>query len=226
MNVKSIEKLPATDALWPKKPWHQVAPALVLNVPQKRGKQTYHFCIKQDLNQKEHKDACQMTIVLQSTGHVQFMATQSVKETERIADYCGLHRAHLRDIANTLENSTVLILVGKLTKHFGRETFLVYYLIENTRVILDSVTCRKMLHPGGSDFEDFLLCLGPYIVVEAEVDPALGTITCEELDRAPSGQQLLGFPIVQLESRGVNETPIMLSTPMHMRFMAFTFAGT
>lgn len=185
----------------------------------------YHFCIKQDLNPREHKDACQMSIVLQSTGHVQYLATPSIKDTDRIADYCGLHRAHLRDIANTLEDNTVLTVVGKLTKHQGRETFIVYYLIENARVVLDSVTCRKMLHPGDTKFEDFLLCLGPYIQMEAEVDPEAGTITCEELDRATYGQTLLGFPITTMETRGANETPIMLSTPMHMRFSAFTFMG-
>lgn len=220
--VKSVH----TDSLWPKTPWHKVQAALMLNVPPSRGKQTYHFCMKKDLSPKEHKDAVQTCITLQSTGHVLFNANpNSVKETERIADYCGLHRAHLRDIAKALPDNTVLLVVGKLTKYEGRETFLVYYLIENTRIVLDSVTIKSILNPKNDNFEDFLLCLGPYTLVEVEVESEPGVVTCEELEKYVSGPRLLGFPIAKMESRGYNETPIMTTTPMHMRFMAFTYLG-
>jgi len=224
-NVKPIQKSFGVDTLWPKRPWRKVWPALMLNVPETRGKQVYHFCVKPDLNAREHKDAVQMCITIQSVGHVGFMPTQMVKADERIADYVGTHRARLRDIANTLDDNTVLLVVGKLTKHQGRETFIVYYLIENGRVILDSVTIRSKLHPKGTDFEDFLLSLGHYTIVEAEVDAEAGVVKCEEFDKDYSQISVLGFPISNMESRGPNETPIMTTTVMHMRFMSFTFNG-
>lgn len=222
-NVKPITKPFGVDSLWPKQPYHRVCYALLLNTPAARGKQTYSFCVKTALGSREHKDAVIMCLDLQSTGHVGFQALQLVKADERIADYCAKNRGWLRDVANAMPQNTVYYVVGKLTKHEGRETFIVYYIIENgVKVLLDAPTLKARLSKAD---KDFLLVLEPYTIVDVEIDGAASTTSCPEFDSGNVRDDYVAFPIQQLDPRGPNDTPIMTTTPMHMRFMAFHYNG-
>lgn len=225
-NIKPITKPFGIDSLWPKQPYHRACAALMLNVPASRGQQTFHFCVKSALGSREHKDAVNMCLEIQSTGHVGFQALQLVKADERIAEYCATHRGQLRNIGQKLDDNTVMFVVGKLTKYEGRETFIVYYLIENKTVILDSISIKHKLGLDVvSPLADFMMALAPYTVIEVEVDGANSTVKCAEFETGNVRDSYVAFPISKMDSRGPNETPVMTTTPMHMRFMSFTYNG-
>lgn len=215
--IKPLHKIYGQETLWPVQPWSKVASAVMLNMPVARGKQTLSFVLKEVV-----KDSVPMTLFIQSTGHSGFMATQKQSETDRIADYAGTHKAQLRDIGLTLDDAAVLTVVGRLKKHEGRETFVVYYLILNNIVFLDEVSIKRILLYKQDKFDDFLLAMLASAVLPVTVDNNEGYCVFEELDNLHKGS-FIGLPVSTVEERGVNDRPILRTTPHHMRFMAFSY---
>ena len=221
-NIKPIRKPVAFPTLWPVKNWFKVSTAVMHNIPVPRGTQKYWFHMKLDVPTKQ--SPVMMSLILQPTGVVMFNPCDTQTNTDRVATYVDTHRAKLRNIGNAQEEGTVLVLVGKLVKHENRETFVLYYVVNGQEIYVDERTMRAKLDINKHGLEDFLLPMHG-VLADADITNDPPKIAFDYIDQMDKSQNVIAIPVVSVESRGYNETPVLMSTPRHLAFMGFTVSG-
>ena len=221
-NVKPFRKPMAFPTLWPTKSWYKVSTAIMHNVPPILGTQKYHWHMKADF--PPARNAALMSLILQPSGVVMFNPCDTQANTDRVAAYVDKHRAKLRDIGNDQDKGTVFVLVGRLVKHENREMYVVYYIINGQEVYVDERTMRAKLKLDKHPFEDFLFPLHG-VLADAEISNDPPKVNCDYVNTLDRSLVVVGIPVVTVETRGYNETPVLFSTPRHLEFMGFTFNG-
>jgi hypothetical protein len=223
-NVETIKRHQKTvyPDLWPEYVMDTVVHALYRQQPENHPDESYYFAVKED-----NPDSGPMgALVYAGSGNVLFQCSGSKQDTAVFRHWFSQHQAALHKWADTDFRGMV---VGKLDKFQSPKRLLVYYIIKGTTVYLD-VPSIDTLAGIRSKITASALISAP---LEGLINITVDRTSSSVVSRDVTGQNIqhvanpfVAFPVVRFEPRnsedgGEGAPPRLLTSDIHMRFMAF-----
>jgi hypothetical protein len=206
--------------LWPRATYDSVLHALHRNQPLDRSPtDTYIFAVKSDI---VPSPTC--SVIVQANNNVLYQTPKRKTDAEAFVRWFNRNAIPLRKLSDDGFTGTI---VGKMGHVDGTDFFCVYYIIGKKDVYLDEPSLGRLLRSKEDLFNGTLLIMPTLRTATVTIDKAAGEVSAKDLQGGLGlSGAVVAFPVVYLENRtsesgAESAPPRLLSTAIHMRYMAF-----
>lgn len=216
---RSASQEPFPD-FWPRATYDSVLHALHRNQPLERSpSETYSFALKSDI---VPSPVC--SVIVQANNNVLYQTPKRKTDAEAFIRWFNKNTLPLRKLSDGGFTGTI---VGKMGHVEGNDFFCVYYIIGKKDIYIDEPSLARLLREKEDLFNSTVLIMPVMKTATVTIDKAAGEVSAKDMQGGMGLQgSIVAFPVVYYENRTSESgaeaaLPRLLSTPFHMKYMAF-----